>query len=106
MQRGKQNVLKPLYCRSFALCAVRHSLALPRTIRQVVEAASEPKQFAINDTTVSVNGWIKSVRRQKNVTFAQLSDGTDLDGRGLQLVFENPTLADRWGLLIIFKAPY
>jgi asparaginyl-tRNA synthetase len=103
MPHSLQNILRPLHCRSFASCAVRYNASLPRTIRQVVEAASKNEHSAANDTAVSVNGWIKSVRRQKNVAFAQLSDGTDLEGRGLQVVFENPALADRYVLLLIFQ---
>jgi hypothetical protein len=104
MPHSLQNLLRPLHFRSFASCTVRHNPSLPRTIRQVVEAVSKHEHSAVNDTAISVNGWIKSVRRQKNVAFAQLSDGTDLDGRGLQVVFEDPTLADRCVLLLISRA--
>ncbi|PCH41688.1 asparaginyl-tRNA synthetase, partial [Wolfiporia cocos MD-104 SS10] len=42
-------------------------------------------------TTVTVNGWVKSVRRQKNIAFAVISDGSS--EQGLQAVFADVTLA-------------
>ena len=95
MQRSVQGIIRQLHSRSFASCISRQSTSLPRTIRQVIEAAAENGTLTSKANEVAVNGWIKSVRRQKNVAFAQLSDGTDLNGRGLQIVFEDSTLADR-----------
>lgn len=77
--------------RSFASSTRKLSGTLPKTVRQLLDTTHINKSDEI-----SVYGWIKSVRQQKRVAFAQLSDGTDLDGRGLQVVFENPDLAKRF----------
>lgn len=56
------------------------SFKLPPTIRQLLAAPHPP-----DPPTVSVSGWIKSVRRQKNVAFAVVTDGSS--AHGLQAVF-------------------
>ncbi|GBE85334.1 hypothetical protein BKA93DRAFT_735456 [Sparassis latifolia] len=59
------------------------STSLPPTIRQLLSShVSAP---------VEVTGWVKSVRRQKNIAFAVISDGSS--DRGLQAVFTNTDLA-------------
>ncbi|KZV99479.1 asparaginyl-tRNA synthetase [Exidia glandulosa HHB12029] len=63
----------------------RRYSTLPPTIRQLF-AAPVPT----DPTEITVNGWIKSVRRQKRMSFAVLADGTTDDG--LQAVFSDPTL--------------
>ncbi|KAH9946149.1 asparaginyl-tRNA synthetase [Epithele typhae] len=62
------------------------SASLPPTIRQLL--ASPPPPHA---AVVEVNGWIKSIRRQKKVAFAVISDGSS--DSGLQAVFSNTDLA-------------
>lgn len=57
--------------------------ALPPTIKQVLSAYLKP--HCEHEHAITVHGWIKSVRRQKNVSFAVVNDGTTL--RGLQAVF-------------------
>lgn len=47
---------------------------LPRTIKSVLEDQT------ISDAQVSVNGWIRSVRSQKQVSFANINDGSNLKG--------------------------
>ncbi|KAI0697022.1 hypothetical protein BC835DRAFT_1270946 [Cytidiella melzeri] len=42
-------------------------------------------------TAIQVNGWVKSVRRQKRVAFAVITDGSSPSG--LQAVFTEPALA-------------
>jgi len=96
MPRSVQNIIRPLHIRSFTSCAARRDASLPRTIRQVVETARKGTHSTKPDSKVEVNGWVRSVRRQKNVAFVQLSDGTELDGRALQVVFEKPVLVDTW----------
>lgn len=54
------------------------------TIRQLL-AASPETDHAQDDRQVTVSGWIKSVRRQKNVSFAVVTDGSS--ATGLQAVF-------------------
>lgn len=56
------------------------SFKLPPTIRQLLHRTS-----SLDPSTITVSGWIKSVRRQKNVTFAVLTDGSST--QGLQAVF-------------------
>ncbi|KAG6841337.1 hypothetical protein C0991_012162 [Blastosporella zonata] len=55
------------------------SFRLPPTIKQLL-ASTKP-----DDQLVTVSGWIKSIRRQKNVSFAVLTDGSS--SHGLQAVF-------------------
>lgn len=55
--------------------------ALPPTIRELLAG-----QKSIPDT-IHVNGWVKSVRRQKNVSFAVITDGST--AKGLQAVFSD-----------------
>ncbi|KIM91703.1 hypothetical protein PILCRDRAFT_810985 [Piloderma croceum F 1598] len=58
---------------------------LPPTIRQLLSSPTSPS------SSVQVNGWIKSVRRQKKLSFAVISDGSSAPG--LQAVFVDPSLA-------------
>jgi hypothetical protein len=67
---------------------------LPLTIRQLL---SSP-QVTSQEIKVQVNGWIKSVRRQKNVTFAVINDGSCASG--LQAVLKPGTTPDKY----VFKA--
>ncbi|KIJ12198.1 hypothetical protein PAXINDRAFT_118299 [Paxillus involutus ATCC 200175] len=60
---------------------------LPQTIRQILSSGQQPP------SKIHVHGWVKSVRRQKNVTFAVINDGSCVSG--LQAVLthnSNPTL--------------
>ncbi|KAH7087921.1 asparaginyl-tRNA synthetase [Auriculariales sp. MPI-PUGE-AT-0066] len=54
-------------------------------------AASTSASVASDDVTVQ--GWIRSVRRQKRFAFAVVGDGTT--DAGLQAVMSDPTLADK-----------
>lgn len=47
---------------------------LPPTIKQVLSANGS------ESSATSVTGWIKSIRKQKNITFAVVSDGTTPEG--------------------------
>lgn len=58
--------------------------ALPATIRQLLSSGQEA------GSKVQVHGWIKSVRRQKNVAFAVINDGSCASG--LQAVLHNNQL--------------
>jgi hypothetical protein len=49
---------------------------LPPTIRQLLSSPQPTSQ----ETKVQLGGWIKSVRRQKNVTFAVINDGSCASG--------------------------
>ncbi|KAJ7590730.1 hypothetical protein C8J56DRAFT_1134422, partial [Mycena floridula] len=57
---------------------------LPPTIAQLLSRQAD-------SSTVSVNGWVKSIRRQKRVAFAVIGDGTNASG--IQAVFGDTALA-------------
>lgn len=57
----------------------------PPTIRQLLKG-----ECTEQNTQIEVNGWVKSVRRQKNVSFAVISDGSST--RGLQAVFDKDVI--------------
>ncbi|KIL60567.1 hypothetical protein M378DRAFT_110061 [Amanita muscaria Koide BX008] len=57
---------------------------LPQTISQLL-AHHIDVQGSQQPATITVTGWIKSIRRQKNVSFAVLTDGSS--PKGLQAVF-------------------
>ncbi|KAF8075845.1 asparaginyl-tRNA synthetase [Lyophyllum atratum] len=63
-----------------SLSANPASFKLPPTIKQLLASPASPDAPAI-----TVSGWIKSIRRQKNVAFAVLTDGSA--PQGLQAVF-------------------
>ncbi|KAI0374848.1 asparaginyl-tRNA synthetase [Pilatotrama ljubarskyi] len=67
------------------LSSTARAASLPPTIRQLL--ASPPPSAA----ELQVNGWVKSIRRQKKVAFAVISDGSSEPG--LQAVFTDVTLA-------------
>ncbi|KAF9236681.1 hypothetical protein BU15DRAFT_89065 [Melanogaster broomeanus] len=54
---------------------------LPQTIRQILSSGQQPTN------KVDIHGWVRSVRRQKNVTFAVINDGSC--ALGLQAVLNN-----------------
>jgi asparaginyl-tRNA synthetase len=60
-----------------------HNYQLPPTISQLLKSGAEPRT---SDTTskTTVSGWIKSIRKQKNVSFAVITDGSS--DKGLQAV--------------------
>ncbi|KAL1947852.1 hypothetical protein VTO73DRAFT_13576 [Trametes versicolor] len=62
--------------------------SLPPTIRQLLSHPPAPSAEAIH-----VNGWVKSIRKQKQLVFAVISDGSS--EAGLQAVFKDVTLAKR-----------
>ena len=66
------------------------SSILPPTIRQLLSAPT-------TDARVQVNGWVKSIRRQKNITFAVISDGSS--ARPLQAVIRDVSLAKAYAYI-------
>lgn len=65
------------------------SSRLRPTIRQLLQKDDSQA----TDELVNVHGWVKSVRRQKRVAFAAVSDGSCV--QGLQAVFSDPALSKR-----------
>ncbi|KAI0082823.1 asparaginyl-tRNA synthetase [Panus rudis PR-1116 ss-1] len=59
---------------------------LPPTIRQLLQT-----DVSNQPTRVEVNGWVKSVRKQKKIAFAAITDGSSQ--QPLQAVFTNVELA-------------
>ncbi|KAL5522418.1 hypothetical protein ACEPAG_8434 [Sanghuangporus baumii] len=59
----------------------------PPTIRQLLSS-----QQTRSPSQIQVCGWVKSVRRQKNVSFAVVSDGSST--RGLQAVFRKEVVPE------------
>ena len=77
----------------------RRSLAtlassLTPTVRQLLAPGTpgSPKP-------IQVNGWVKSVRRQKRVAFAVITDGSSSEG--LQAVFTDVALANECVSMLI-----
>ncbi|CAK5283069.1 unnamed protein product [Mycena citricolor] len=58
---------------------------LPPTIRQILSSSRV-------DEPVTVNAWVKSIRKQKRIAFGVLSDGSS--AAGLQAVFPNEQLGE------------
>ena len=63
---------------------------LPPTIRQLLSVPT-------TDARVQVNGWVKSIRRQKNIAFAVISDGSS--ARPLQAVIRDVSLAKAYACI-------
>ncbi|CAL1699818.1 unnamed protein product [Somion occarium] len=61
--------------------------SLPPTIRQLFQT----DLVSFKSKRVQINGWVKSIRRQKRIAFAVISDGSS--PQSLQAVFTDVTLA-------------
>ena len=77
-------------------------MVLPPTIRQLLRSPLSPKSTT---TTTTICGWIKSIRKQKNVSFAVVTDGSST--KGLQAVLvkgdrdEEEILLKRYVIVLI-----
>ena len=56
-------------------------MVLPPTIRQLLRSSLSSN---LPKSTTAVSGWIKSIRKQKNISFAVITDGSST--KGLQAV--------------------
>lgn len=77
-------------------------MVLPPTIRQLLRSplpSNLPKS-----TTTTVSGWIKSIRKQKNISFAVITDGSSTKGLQAVLVKGDEGLLRRY--LLCFLYPY
>jgi asparaginyl-tRNA synthetase len=75
-------------CLAFKFMLFRRFVStFPPTIRQLLSSSTNP------ESTVQVNGWVKSVRRQKKVSFAVITDGSC--SPGLQAVFTNVNMVKK-----------
>eukprot|EP00729_Bicosta_minor_P007586 gene7586-26805_t len=61
---------------------------LPQVVSEVLSRGADGEVGA----TLTVKGWVRSVRRQKRIAFLNIADGSSLDG--LQVVVTDPTLVD------------
>ena len=69
-------VIKPCHFRSYSL---------PTTIASTLKKFEARSQSHFDKQEIDiVHGWIRTVRLQKNVAFAEISDGSQL--KGLQIV--------------------
>jgi asparaginyl-tRNA synthetase len=65
----------------------RYVATLPPTIRQLLSSPTTPPG------PIRVDGWVKSVRRQKRVSFAVITDGSYTPG--LQVVLDDGDMAKK-----------
>ncbi|SNX87025.1 related to Asparaginyl-tRNA synthetase [Melanopsichium pennsylvanicum] len=60
---------------------------VPESLAQLLQRAQTTFASGTNDSIpVTVTGWLRSTRKQKSITFLELSDGSLLGGRSLQAV--------------------
>ncbi|KAJ1720385.1 asparaginyl-tRNA synthetase [Coemansia erecta] len=59
-------------------------LGLPATLKRVLDNG-------VSGQTVRVTGWIRSVRVQKRIAFAEVADGSTL--KGIQIIMDDPQMA-------------
>ena len=67
----------------------KRASSLPRTVKQLLASAPQNE--------INVSGWIKSIRQQKRVAFAELTDGSTSDS--LQVVLDPQDVASFVSLL-------
>lgn len=72
--------------RTFATCAAKFGNsaapgARPSVLRcaQVLQASKKGGPCALEDQEIKVNGFIRSVRKQKRFAFAEISDGSTIE---------------------------
>ncbi|KAF8654697.1 hypothetical protein AX16_003448 [Volvariella volvacea WC 439] len=70
---------------AFRRWASTSAYRLPPTIRQLLSPRPGGAEAATTEERITVHGWVKSVRKQKNVSFAVITDGST--AKGLQTVF-------------------
>jgi asparaginyl-tRNA synthetase len=58
-------------------------MVLPPTIRQLLRSSLSSNS---SKSTTTISGWIKSIRKQKNVSFAVITDGSSTNGLQAVLV--------------------
>lgn len=72
--------------RKFATTAARlnanvNSKSRPTALRcaQILHASEQEKPCSLEDQEVKINGFIRSVRKQKRIAFAEISDGSTVE---------------------------
>ncbi|KAJ1761657.1 asparaginyl-tRNA synthetase [Coemansia sp. RSA 353] len=59
---------------------------LPPTLKTVIKAG-------VDGADVNITGWVRSVRVQKRIAFAEVADGSTL--RGIQIIMDDPQMASK-----------
>jgi asparaginyl-tRNA synthetase len=77
----------------------RHLTTLSKGLRPTIGQLLSQTHSTSPTTPITVNGWVKSVRRQKRVAFAVITDGSS--PQGLQAVFADPALARRYVPMVL-----
>jgi hypothetical protein len=84
IKRSNLNKLKIFYNKNKRLYSklpsVLSNLLPTRTINNIITSSQVGAE-------IQVNGWIRTIRIQKNVSFASINDGTS--ARGLQAILSN-----------------
>jgi hypothetical protein len=97
MRQAKVLQNKTRYPKTMMFCRLASSLSpnrLPPTIRQLLSTPN------LSQSEVSVHGWVKSVRHQKRLAFAVITDGSSQ--KGIQAVFTDPLQAKGYVCLLGF----
>jgi len=71
--RGMPNILS----RVTHYRLIRHSSTV--VINSLLNAKHDPSSNSLSDSSVTVNGYVRSLRKQKRVTFAAIGDGSTID---------------------------
>ena len=73
---------------------------LPPTIRQLLRSPLSSKSTT---TITTVSGWIKSIRKQKNISFAVITDGSSTKGLQAVLLKGDEDLLKRYNIMFIIS---
>ncbi|KAG0136086.1 hypothetical protein HOY82DRAFT_104728 [Tuber indicum] len=68
-------IVRRILSRSFQTCHYSSTSIFPRTISSLLHSPLSDERA---NETVTVAGWVRSVRRMKNVSFAHVSDGSTI----------------------------
>ncbi|KAK9450351.1 uncharacterized protein V1518DRAFT_413627 [Limtongia smithiae] len=79
--------------RFYSIASLEKLRELPATIDSILSRAA--KEELREEDKIIVHGWIRTVRKQKSIAFAQVSDGSCSES--LQLVFLDPNAASKLG---------
>ncbi|KAJ2236865.1 asparaginyl-tRNA synthetase [Coemansia sp. RSA 485] len=87
---GARWMKQPLCCflkTQRRLFSAKHGgLRLPETLKSIINTGATGQN-------VTVSGWIRSVRIQKRIAFAEIADGSTL--RGVQIIMDDPQMASQ-----------
>ena len=90
--RSEKVILSYLFSFIWLTVRVQIFMVLPPTIRQLLRS---PLSSNLPKST-TVSGWIKSIRKQKNISFAVITDGSSTKGLQAVLVKGDEDLLRRY----------